>query len=194
MTASSAPFGFTPDYHGTGGTLRPRAIPLGIASGYNTQILIGQPVKMVTAGTIQAAAASDAIIGVFAGCEYVPGASQYQRPQGGYWPANQTYDTAQPMYAYVWDDPNIIYRVQCDGSLAQTSLFDEADSSNNTAGSTVTGNSASTLSATLKGVGVQGQWRIMGLALYEGNAWGDAFTIAQVRVANHQYGGVQTAL
>jgi len=189
VSAVSAPFGFKPIFHPSG-VIRPKALTNGIASAYNTAIYVGQPVKMLTTGVLAAAGAGDAIVGIFAGCEYVPSGG---RPSGGYWPANQAYDSSQPMVAYYYDDPEMIYAVQCDGSLAQTSVFDEADYSNTTAGSTITGLSACTLSSTLKGSGNQGQWRVMDVYALENNAWGDAYTIVEVRVANHQFGGVQTA-
>ena len=59
--------------------------------------------------------------------------------------------------------------------------------SNVTAGSTSTGLSAATLSATLAGAGVQAQWRIVGFAGYVDNTPGDAFTIVQVQLARSQY-------
>jgi hypothetical protein len=70
--------------------------------------------------------------------------------------------------------------------LAQTSVGDQADLSNTTAGSATTGLSQATLSTTLVGAGNTAQMKIVGLAPYPDNAWGDAFTIVRVQVNKSQ--------
>jgi len=189
MAATLAPFGFKPIYHPSG-VIRPKALIGGIVSGYGTAIFVGQPIKMATTGVIQAASADETILGVFAGCEYTPTG---QRPSGGYWPDSTSYETGS-MVAYYYDDPELIYAVQCDGSLAQTAVLDCANSSNTSNGSTTTGLSAATLSASLVGAGNPATWRDMDLYNVQDNAWGDTYTIAQVRIAEHQFGGTVNAV
>ena len=65
--------------------------------------------------------------------------------------------------------------------------------SNTTAGSNVTGLSQCTLSATLAGADAQAQMRIVDLAPYPGNAWGDSYTIVRATVAKHQFAEIYTA-
>lgn len=189
MASTLAPFGFKPIYHPSG-VIRPRALVGGIVSGYGTAIFVGQPVKLATTGVLQAASADEAIVGVFAGCEYIPTG---QRPAGGYWPASATYETGS-MIAYYYDDPELIYAVQCDGSLAQTAIGDCANSSNTGNGSTTTGLSSATLSASLVGAGNAATWRVMNLYQVQDNAWGDTYTIVEARIAEHQFGGTVNAI
>ena len=68
MSSTNAPFGLRPAFHPSG-LDRAQALAGGIASGYGSAILKGQPVKYVTGGTIQPAAAGDAFAGAFAGVE-----------------------------------------------------------------------------------------------------------------------------
>ena len=183
MSATSAPFGLRPAFHPSG-LDRAQALAGGIASAYGSDILKGQPVKYVTGGTIQPAAAGDAFVGAFAGVEWTD--TTGRRRVSNYWPASTAYQTGSCV-AYFYNDPNIVYEVQADGSLAQTSLGDEADLSNTTAGSTTTGLSQCTISTTLAGAGNTAQMRIVDLAPYPGNAWGDSYTIVRATVAKFQF-------
>ena len=183
MSATSAPFGLRPAFHPSG-LDRAQALAGGIASAYGSDILKGQPVKYVTAGQINPAAAGDAFVGAFAGVEWTD--TTGRRRVSNYWPANTAYQTGSCV-AYFYNDPNIVYEVQADGSLAQSSISDEADLSNTTAGSNVTGLSQCTISTTLAGSGNTAQMRIVDLAPYPGNAWGDSYTIVRATVAKFQF-------
>jgi hypothetical protein len=96
--------------------------------------------------------------------------------------------------AYFYNDPNIVYEIQADGSLAQTSIGDMADLSNTTAGSTTTGLSQCTLSTTLAGVGNSAQMLIRDLAPYPDNAWGDSYTIVRVTINESQFNASVNAI
>jgi hypothetical protein len=64
---------------------------LPIADDYGTALYIGDPVKLVSTGYIEAASAGNTLYGVFAGCEqYYDGTSIRK---GGKYPASQSYDT-----------------------------------------------------------------------------------------------------
>ena len=69
MSSTNAPFGLRPSFHPTG-LDRAVALSNGIASGYNTGILKGQPVALNTSGNIITATAGSAFQGAFAGQEY----------------------------------------------------------------------------------------------------------------------------
>ena len=183
MSSTSAPFGFRPVYHPTG---MDRAVALagGIPSAYATGILKNQPVALDTNGNIIIATAGSAFIGVFAGVEYTDVSGR--RQINNQWPANTAYQTGSCI-AYYYDDPNIVYEIQADGSLAQTSIGAESDLSATTAGSTTTGLSQCTISTSVVAAGSGAQMRIINLAPYPGNAWGDSFTIVRATVAKHQY-------
>lgn len=184
MSATNAPFGLRPAFHPSG-LDRAQALANGIASGYGSNILKGQPVKYVTGGTIQPAAAGDAFVGAFDGVEWTD--TTGRRRVSNYWPAS-TAGTA--IVAYFYADQQIVYEIQSDGTLAQTSIGDEADLSNTTAGSTTTGLSQCTLSTTLAGAGNTAQMRILDIAPYADNAWGDDYVIVRTNISKYQFGPV----
>ena len=184
MSATSAPFGMRPAFHPSG-LDRAQALAGGIASTYGYDILKGQPVKYDTSnGSIVPAAAGDAFVGAFDGVEWTD--TTGRRRVSNYWPASTAYQTGSCI-AYFYNDPNIVYEIQADGSLAQTAVGDMADLSNTTAGSTTTGLSACTLSTTLVGAGNSAQMLIRDLAPYPDNAWGDAYTIVRVTINESQF-------
>ena len=183
MSATNAPFGLRPAFHPSG-LDRAQALANGIASAYNTDILKGQPVKLDSNGNIIVAAAGDSFQGAFAGVEWTD--TTGRRRVSNYWPANTAYQTGSCV-AYFYNDPLIVYEIQAAGSLAQTAIGDQADLSNTTAGSTTTGLSQCTLSTTLTGAGNTAQMRIVDLAPYPDNAWGDAYTVVRVTVNKSQY-------
>lgn len=190
MSSTNAPFGLRPAFHPTGFD-RAVALADGIVSAYNTDILKGQPVKLATTGVIQVASAGDAFLGAFAGVEWTD--TTGRRRVSNYWPANTAYQTGSCV-AYFYQDPAIVYEIQAAGSLAQTALGDMADLSNTTAGSTTTGLSQCTLSTTLVGAGNSAQCQIIGLAPYPDNAWGDSYTIVQVRINESQVAASSNAV
>jgi len=79
--------------------------------------------------------------------------------------------------------------------MAQTSVGNEYNFTNLTAGSTTTGLSQCTLgSATAVGSGSNGQMRVVDLAPYVDNAWGDAYTIVRVQISKPQFVAVSNAI
>lgn len=194
MSATLAPFGLRPAFHPSG-LDRAVALPGGITSGYASALLKGQPVAYGTGaadGTIVAAGATGAFIGAFAGVEWTDTTGRHR--VSNYWPAGTTY-IAGSCVAYFYRDPAIEYEIQADGTLAQTAIGNEYDFTNVTAGSTTTGLSQATLGvATAAGNGVQAQMRVVGLAPYPGNNWGDAYTIVRVQIAQNQFYGSVTAI
>lgn len=182
MSATLAGFGFRPVYHPTG---LDRADAYTIAAAYATPIYKGSPCTLNTNGTVVIGAVAADILGIFNGVEYVDGNGK--PTYSNYWPGAVSGATA--ITAYVWTDPQIVYEVQADGSIAQTAVGDQADPTTAAiaTGSTSTGLSAATLSATLAGVGVQAQWRIVGFGLAPDNAPGDAYTVVRVQLARSQF-------
>lgn len=195
MSSINAPFGLRPAFHPSG-LDRAQALANGIqavstsgnvSAGYATTILKGQPVKMNTGGYIVVAAAGDAFLGAFAGVEWTD--STGRRRVSNYWPANESFLVGS-VVAYFYSDQNIVYEIQTDGTMAQTAVGDEADLSNTTAGSTTTGLSQATLSTTLAGSGNSAQMRIVDIAPYADNAWGDDYVIVRATIAEYQFAGV----
>ena len=197
MSATSAPFGLRPAFHPSG-LDRAQALAGGIPSGFNTDILKGQPVRYQTTaiggtlGTITPATTSGAWVGAFAGVQWTDTTGRAR--VSNYWPANTAY-TAGTCVAYFYNDANIVYEIQADGAMAQTTIGNEYNFTNVTAGSTTTGLSQATLgSATAVGNGAQGQMRVVDIAPYPGNDWGDAYTIVRVVCASSQFFGANTAI
>ena len=183
MSSTSAPFGLRPSFHPSG-LDRAVALPNGIASAYNTGILKGQPVALNTSGNIIAATAGSAYQGAFAGHEYTDLTGR--RLVSNQWIANTAYQTGSQV-TYYYSDPNIVYDIQANGSLAQTSIGDQANFASITAGSTTTGLSQCMISTSLVGSSAVGDMRIIGLTPAVDNAWDDAYTVVQVQVSRSQY-------
>jgi hypothetical protein len=183
MSSTNAPFGMRPSFHPSG-LDRAVALPSGIASGYNTGILKGQPVALNTSGNIIAATAGSAYQGAFAGHEFTD--TTGRRQVSNQWVANTAYQTGSEI-TYYYSDPNIVYDIQADGSLAQTAIGDQANFTNISAGSTTTGLSQCTLSSSLAGSGAVGDMRIIGLTPAVDNAFGDTYVTVQVQVSRSQY-------
>ena len=182
MSATSAPFGFRPAYHPTG-LDRATVLANGIASAYNTGILKGQPVALDTNGNIIIATAGSAFIGVFADVEYTDPSGR--RQINNQWPANTAYQAGSCL-AYFYQEQTIVYEVQSNATLAQTSIGDQANMASATAGSTTTGLSQAML-GTVVGASSQGDFRIIDIAPYIDNEWGDSFVIVRVQISRHQY-------
>lgn len=183
MSSTSAPFGLRPSFHPSG-LDRPVALANGIASGYSTGLLKGQPVALNSSGVIITATAGSAFQGAFAGQEYTD--TTGRRQVSNQWIASTAYTTGSQV-TYYYSDPNIVYDIQADGSLAQTSIGDQANFTNVSAGSTTTGLSQCTISTSLVGSSAVGDLRIIGLYNGVDNAWGDAYTIVQVQVSRSQF-------
>ena len=195
MSATSAPFGLRPAFHPSG-LDRAQALAGGITSGYATQILKGQPVAYsASAGVIVPVTANStnaAWSGAFAGVQWTDTTGRAR--VSNYWPANTAY-TAGTCTAYFYNDNNIVYEIQADGSMAQTTIGNEYLFTNVTNGSSTTGLSQATLGAsTAVGNATQGQMRVVDLAPYVDNAWGDSYTIVRVVNSNSQFFGAVTAI
>lgn len=197
MSATSAPFGLRPAFHPSG-LDRAQALAGGIVSGYASNIFKGQPVQYGTTanggtvGTIIPAGSTGAWSGAFAGVQWTDTTGRAR--VSNYWPANTAY-TAGTCTAYFYNDSNIVYEIQADASLAQTSIGNEYNFSNTTNGSSTTGLSAATLGAsTAVNVGSNGQMRVVDLAPYVDNAWGDAYTIVRVVNSASQFFGSFNAI
>ena len=203
MASTSAPFGLRPAYHPSG-LDRAQALAGGIVSGYATDILKGAPIRYnstagtsVAAGTITNAAATGVWTGAFAGVEWTD--TTGRRRVSNYWPASTAYVTGSCV-AYFYNDANIVYEIQTDATIAQTSLGGEYNFSATTGFTVTSGSNTTGLSSTALGVspaaanGAQGQMRVVDIAPYADNAWGDAYVIVRVVNASSQYFGSVTAI
>lgn len=179
MPSTSAPFGLRPVYSRSG-VVRPEAMT--IASGYASNILQNQPVKIHTDGNINAAAAGERFIGSFQGVEWTD--SDGRRRVSNKWTASTT---GTDIVCYVTRDPSIVYEIQTDNTGTQPtvgSIGQQFDFTTAGTGSTVTGLSGMMLgvSTTAANAGLQ----LLNISPVPGNAWTDPYIIVQVRISEHQ--------
>lgn len=176
MSTTSAPFGLRPVFSPSG-VVRPSVYS--IATGYASNILQNQPVKLGTDGTIQAAAIGDRFIGTFQGVEFVDTDGKLR--VSNKWTASTA---ATNIVAYVTMDPTIVYEIQANATMTVANIGEQMDFTTITAGSTVTG--LSQLMLDVASSTTNASLRVIGLTPGADNAWGDNFPIVQVQIAEHQ--------
>ncbi len=185
MSLYNSPFGLAPLYHPSG-ILRPKRAT--VASGYNTNLFMGTPITFVPGtASLSAAGTSGPAVGTFLGCEFTPASGR--RQYSPYWPAGQV---ATQIAAYYTDDPNITYQIQANGSLAESSVGDQANLTAE-AGNTTTGFSTIALDTGTLTTNGNGLVRIVGISFGPWNNWGDAYTIVQVQISNHLFVATRAA-
>ena len=124
MSSTAAPFGLRPIGRLDSGSLEVfRQYP--IASGYGTDIAMGDIAQLVDGGTAttiekQSGTGDDTtaidMVGIFMGCSYTdPNSGQKVFSQ--LWPASTV---ASDAMAYIVDDPNVLFAIQADGAPANT--------------------------------------------------------------------------
>ena len=145
MSATATPMGAEPvGGLSACGSFSGKVRHIKIASGYASNIFYGDFVKLVNTGTIEkdAGTATATPVGIFMGCFYTdPNTSQPTFNQ--MWPTGTVADDAM---AYVLDDPDAVFRMQGDGSLAQTTLGNNI-AIIQTSGSTTIGRSKNAVNA-----------------------------------------------
>ena len=135
-------------------------------------IFQGSPVKADNGGSIVVGSATgdtEALVGVFAGCEYVS-ASTGKKTFSNYWPGSGSANTDFDIIGYVYDSPMQRFIVCTDASItdeatARAAIFENAAMSSGASGSTTTGISSAAMdidglssantSLSLKVVGIQ---------------------------------------
>lgn len=196
MSATNAPFGFMCARSTVGGQSFARTFT--IASGYAVNLFQGDPVKLIgtttgegsidlatTDGTRTGTVSGVPILGIFAGCEYTD--STGKPVKSNFWPASTV---ATNIVAYVYEGDQNEFTVQADGAVAALDVGTQADWTGFAApgGSTTTGRSLATLSATPIADDAQGGFQILEIEKSPDNAAADAFTKVLVRIANPQLG------
>ncbi len=176
MATSATPTGAEPvNTLSASGSYTGKVRHIKIASGYGTGIFYGDFVKLVAAGTVEKAAVTTAVVagtvGIFVGCSYTdPSTSQLTFNQQ--FPASTA---ADDIMAYVVDDPKLVFKMQGDGSIAQTGLGNNV-SAVSTAGSTSIGRSKNALDASTIATTNSLPLRILEFVDGPTSAVGDAFT------------------
>ena len=141
MANPNAPYGFKVVRHMSGNA--PRANKYTIVSGLAENIFTGDLCILDANGQITPHTATEVNnIGVFAGVSYTASDGEYVYSK--FWPSGTV---ATDIVAYVYDDPYIVFRIQSEGTPAQTDVGACADVVAG-AGSTTTGQSGFDLAGT----------------------------------------------
>jgi hypothetical protein len=213
MSTTFKPFGLKPVYHPSG---LDRAVPFvgtnsfvaGTSYSAPYSLTTGQsffqyqPVGLTASGqlTIAAtAAATSPVYGVFDGVEYTTAEGRRTLGKNA---SKATLDAATSIVFWIFQDPALVYEAQVNGSATTAAIgsqynFTAATGFTTADGYTIgvggAGFSTTALNATAVASGAQGQVRVVGLGREvayptgELNAWGDAFTIVQVQIANNSF-------
>jgi hypothetical protein len=213
MSTTFKPFGLKPVYHPSG---LDRAVPFvgtnsfvaGTSYSAPYSLTTGQsffqyqPVGLTASGqlTIAAtAAATSPVYGVFDGVEYTTAEGRRTLGKNA---SKATLDAATSIVFWIFQDPALVYEAQVQGSATTAAIgsqynFSAASGFTTADGYTIgvggAGFSTTALNATAVASGAQGQVRVVGLGREvayptgELNAWGDAFTIVQVQIANNSF-------
>jgi hypothetical protein len=157
-----------------------------IANAYGTAIFYGDFVKLVAAGTVEkdTGTATATPVGIFMGCFYTD-------PSTNQPTFNQTYPAstaADDIVAYVLDDPDCVFKMQADDTLAQTALGNNIGIVQ-TAGSTTIGRSKNAADASTAATTNTLPLRIIEFVDGPDSAVGDAFTdiLLTYNSGMHQY-------
>ena len=194
MATSAAPYGFKLVNLIGGQPYAGSTRQIKIASGYDTNIFNGSVVSIVTAGTLEIVTTVGSnssvfpagTVGVFVGCSYTDPNSK-QKVFAQYFPADTV---ASDAVGYVVDDPDVVFQVQADASIAQAGLGANAPLAavqSTSTGSTVTGNSTTALDATV--ATTTQAFRIVDFVDSPKSSVGDAFTdvLVKFNIAQHSY-------
>jgi hypothetical protein len=216
MASTFQPFGLKPVYHPSGldravpfvgtntfTTGTTYTAPYSLSSGQ--AFYQYTPVSLTASGQLTIAAASatggsaGTVYGVFDGVEFTD--SQGRRSVSK-WASKLTLDASTEIVFWIFADPALVYEAQVSGSATTAYIGRQYDFSTatgfTTASGTAIGNggagfSTTALAASPVATTVQGQMRVVGLGREvafpagETNAWGDAYTIVQVQIANNTF-------
>lgn len=151
MPNVSRPAGFIARKHLTGGVISLSRHH--IASALAANIFEGDAVIPVnTSKNITVAAATNRIIGVFKGVQYVNAAGEVKFDHN--WVSGTVAKTGTTPDAWVYDDPRILFLVQMSGAFALADIGAFADITKAVGGNTLTGISGDQLDSTTVGTGV----------------------------------------
>jgi hypothetical protein len=187
MAATATPMGAEPvGTLSASGSFSGKMRHIKIASGYAANVFYGDFVKMVAAGVIEkdTGTATMTPVGVFMGCAYTDPNTK-QKTFSQMWP---TGTVASDAVAYVLDDPDAVFKMQSDESLAQTDLGNNIGVVQ-TAGSTDIGRSKNALDGSTAATTNTLPLRIVEFVDGPDSAVGDAYTDALVifNSGMHQY-------
>lgn len=176
MSGVASPFGLKPALHPSG-ILRQGITT--ILSAFGTNIFQYSPVQILADGSIGPAAAGARAIGSFMGVEFT-------RPDGRRAVANNWVagEVATEIVAYYTWEPDIVYEIQADAAFVLANMGNQFNWTA-LAGNGTTG--LSSVALDIASAGANAGLRVVGVNPASDNVIGDAFTIVQVQISEHQY-------
>ena len=191
MATTAAPYGLRPVNLIGGRPFAGSTRQIKIASGYAANIFNGDVVQVHTDGTItkvtnvgtNADAFPAGTVGVFVGCAYTDAVSGHRTQN--YWPSGTV---ASDAVAYVVDDPDTLFMIQADASIAQAGLHSNYGV-NQTAGSTATGVSGISLDVATGATTATIAFKVVDFVESTTSTAGDAYTDVLVKFnpSSHAY-------
>jgi hypothetical protein len=194
---TNAPNGFQPVKKLDGSAWTGATNPYQIANAYATALFRGDPVTILTDGTLGVGVAGATCVGVFWGVKWTDSTGRVRFEN--FWPGNPGVLTGSTVEALVIDDPNTVFSVQeTSGTGTAGTPLTLADRGLNinflyTAGSTATGSSAASINNASEADTSTLNCKIIQLDPTPGNAVG-AFANWLVVLNNHLYKGGVTGL
>jgi hypothetical protein len=194
---TNAPQGLVPVKKLDGSAWTGATNPYQIANAYATALFRGDPVTILTDGTLGVGVAGAACVGVFWGVKFTDSTGRVRFEN--YWPGNPGVLTGSVVEALVIDDPNTVFTIQeTNASGAAGTPLALADRGLNanflyTSGSTATGTSAVSLNNASEADTSTLNLKILQLDPTPGNAVG-AFANWLVVINNHLYRGGVTGI
>ncbi len=176
MSDVASPFGLKPAFHPSGIIRQSHGT---IASGLVSDIFQFSPITIAAGGTLVAAAPDDRIVGAFMGVEWT--GTDGRRRVGNRWEANTV---GTEIIAYYTEDPLITYEIQANAPFLQTAIGEQMDWTA-LAGNATTG--LSSVALDIASSAANAGLRTIGVNPAADNIIGDAFTIVQVQISEHQY-------
>lgn len=182
MSSVASPFGLKPAFHPSGVI---RQLQSTILSGFASDIFQFSPVAILADGSLGLVAPGAPIIGAFMGVEWT--GTDGRRRVGNRWIANEV---GTDIVAYYTEDPYLIYEIQSNDPVPLADVGAQFDFTA-LAGNTTTGLSSTALD---HAGGAGTDCRIIGVNPAPDNVFGDAFTIVQVQLSDHQYVATRAAI
>lgn len=146
MANKDYPRGFFPVRHASGGEIRTRHYILTTGE----EVFKGELIKAVAGGTVETAAADIGVAAIGVAAEYMDG-------------------TTAGTEVAVYDDPQIVFGVQADGTIAATAVF---ATGNHVAGAGVAATGCSADEFDASDIGTGAQLEVIGKIERIDNAWG----------------------
>lgn len=185
MATTATPYGFRPVGSLSGGSYAGKLRLIKMTNSYGSSLFYGDPCTLVAAGTLERVAATNAgpVLGIFLGCNYTdPGTGQ--KVWKNWWRASTV---ATDNYAYVCDDPDVIFAVQSNATVTQADQGLNIGVSAVSSGSTITGMSSVAADGANMATTTAFPFKIIGFQKLPSSAIGDAKTDLLVTINAHLY-------